>query len=246
MTEAAKPSSEPARPQTVLPMLLSFVAGYVDSYTYLALFGLFAAQVTGSLIIAGAALVRHDYGVAGKLLAIPAFLAAAAATAAIIGAFQGCGRPALALMLALEAVLLGVFAGMMLLGPPVNDVSDPHGIVAGLFAAAAMGMQSVAVRLLLRGVPQTNVMTGNMTQLGIEITELIKCWRRRARSSGDAAAASAFAASRRRLWVVLSVAIGFVFGGAAGAFAFATVGLIGIVLAGVILIALAWVSRARN
>ena len=39
-----------------MPMLLSFVAGYVDSYTYLALFGLFAAQVTGSFVIAGAEL----------------------------------------------------------------------------------------------------------------------------------------------------------------------------------------------
>ena len=49
------------------PMLLSFVAGYVDSYTYLALFGLFAAQVTGSFVIAGAEFVTHDYGIAGKL-----------------------------------------------------------------------------------------------------------------------------------------------------------------------------------
>jgi hypothetical protein len=44
---------------TIVPALLSFVAGYVDSYTYLALFGLFAAQVTGSFVIAGAELIRH-------------------------------------------------------------------------------------------------------------------------------------------------------------------------------------------
>ena len=43
--------------QKTMPMLLSFVAGYVDSYTYLALFGLFVAQVTGSFVIAGAELV---------------------------------------------------------------------------------------------------------------------------------------------------------------------------------------------
>ena len=29
-----------------MPMLLSFVAGYVDSYTFLALFGLYVSQVT--------------------------------------------------------------------------------------------------------------------------------------------------------------------------------------------------------
>jgi len=38
----------------LMPVLLSFVAGYLDSYTYLSLFGLFAAQVTGSFVIAGA------------------------------------------------------------------------------------------------------------------------------------------------------------------------------------------------
>jgi uncharacterized membrane protein YoaK (UPF0700 family) len=58
----------------IMPILLCFVAGYVDSYTYLALFGLFAAQVTGSFVIAGAELVTHDYGIAGKLLAIVAFV----------------------------------------------------------------------------------------------------------------------------------------------------------------------------
>ena len=69
----------------------------------------------------------------------------------------------------------------MLAGPPVTGAEDWHGILAGVFAAMAMGAQSVVVRLLMRGIPQTNVMTGNMTQLGIETTELIRAWRRRAR-----------------------------------------------------------------
>src|SRR5947209_3484204 len=33
-----------------IPVVLSFVAGYVDSCTYLALFGVFVAQVTGSFV----------------------------------------------------------------------------------------------------------------------------------------------------------------------------------------------------
>src|SRR5581483_2136232 len=91
-TEVIMPEAHPHLPsphrhvplQKAMPMLLSFIAGYVDSYTYLALFGLFAAQVTGSFVIAGAELVRHDVGVAGKLLAIVAFVVAAAITAALI------------------------------------------------------------------------------------------------------------------------------------------------------------------
>jgi len=151
----------------LMPTLLSFVAGYVDSYTYLALFGLFVAQVTGSFVVAGAELVRHDYGIVSKALAILAFLAAGALTAALIGAAHRREWPALSLMLALETVLPGIFAAMVLFGPPIESVTDWYGVTAGLFAAMAMGTQSVLVRLLMRGVPQTNVMTGNMTQLAI-------------------------------------------------------------------------------
>src|SRR5271154_7538627 len=91
------------------PMLLSFVAGYVDSYTYLALFGLFVAQVTSSFVIAGAEFVTHDYNVAGKLLVIVAFVVAAALTAALIGWARGQGRSALPWMLTLGTALLAGF-----------------------------------------------------------------------------------------------------------------------------------------
>ena len=223
----------------IMPMLLSFVAGYVDSYTYLALFGLFAAQVTGSFVIAGAELVTHDYGIAGKLLAIVAFLIAAAITAALIHLARNCGGAALPCMLALEAALLAIFAAMLLFGPPIKNANDWHGIVAGLVAASAMGAQSVLVRLLMKGIPQTNVMTGNMTQLGIAVTELILAWRRFARSRHGAAAIREFNEVREQLLTVLSVAVGFLVGAAAGAVAFAATNVRGALLAVAIVAALA-------
>jgi uncharacterized membrane protein YoaK (UPF0700 family) len=223
----------------IMPILLCFVAGYVDSYTYLALFGLFAAQVTGSFVIAGAELVTHDYGIAGKLLAIVAFVVAAAITAALIGLARNTGRTALPLMLALEAALLAIFAAMLLFGPAIKNANDWHGIVAGLVAASAMGAQSVLVRLLMKGIPQTNVMTGNMTQLGIATTELILAWRRFARSRHGAAAIREFHEVRDQLLTVLSVAVGFLVGAAAGAVAFATTNVRGALLAVAIVAALA-------
>src|ERR1700688_373046 len=108
MSEISLPSEAPL--PKAMPILLCFVAGYVDSYTYLALFGLFAAQVTGSFVIAGAELVTHDYGIAGKLLAIVAFLVAAAITAALIGLARETSGKALPLMLALEETKLAIFA----------------------------------------------------------------------------------------------------------------------------------------
>jgi uncharacterized membrane protein YoaK (UPF0700 family) len=125
-----------------MPILLSFVAGYVDSYTYLTLFGLFVAQVTSSFVVAGADVVTHDYNIAGKVLVLVVFLVAAALTAALIGLAWDKNRALLPLMLALEAVLLAVFAAMLVFGPPIKSANDWHGIVAGLFAASAMGRKA--------------------------------------------------------------------------------------------------------
>ena len=229
-----------------MPVLLSFVAGYVDSYTYLGLFGLFAAQVTGSFVIAGAEFVTRDFGIAGKLLAIVAFLIAAAAAAALIALARNAGRAALPFMLGLEALLLALFVGIAVFGPPIKHARDWHGIAAGLFAAMAMGAQSVLVRLLMKEVPQTNVMTGNMTQLGIAITEIIMAWRHFARSRHDAAAVAEFEKVRGRLPTVLSIALGFMAGAASGAFAFATAGLRGALIAVAIVAAMALWAAVRQ
>jgi uncharacterized membrane protein YoaK (UPF0700 family) len=210
----------------LMPVLLSFVAGYLDSYTYLSLFGLFAAQVTGSFVTAGAEFVTSDFGIAGKLIAIAAFLAAATATTALIIMIMAgeTRRAALPWMLSLETLLLAIFAAILVFGPPVHDARDWHGIVAGLFAAMAMGAQSVQVRLLMKDIPQTNVMTGNMTQLGIAVTELIMTRRRFAGNLHSEAANRALAQVRTQLFTVLTIAIGFLAGAAVGALAFARTG----------------------
>src|SRR6202161_4699615 len=57
----------------VLPILLSFNAGYVDTAGSLALQGLFTAHVTGNFVTIGAALVFGTSGVVAKLLALPVF-----------------------------------------------------------------------------------------------------------------------------------------------------------------------------
>jgi uncharacterized membrane protein YoaK (UPF0700 family) len=134
-------------------------------------------------------------------------------------------------MLALETALLAIFVGIVLFGPAITGAADWHGIVSGLFAAMAMGTQSVLVRLLMKGIPQTNVMTGNMTQLGIETTDLIIAWRRAARESSNGTLAGELAAVKARLWIVASVALGFLTGASAGAVAWALTGVRGALLA---------------
>ncbi len=133
---------------------------------------------------------------------------------------------------------------LMIAGPPVRGPDDWHGFLPGVLAAMAMGTQSVIVRLLMRGFPQTNVMTGNMTQLGVETTEIIRAWRRCARQPGDVGAQGDFVAVRARLLVVLSIIVGFIVGAFLGAAAYATTGMTGIPLAVLLLVALTlWAMR---
>jgi uncharacterized membrane protein YoaK (UPF0700 family) len=210
-------------PRPVAP-LLGFVAGYVDSITFLALFGFFAAQVTGSFVVAAAELVVDDRGVAAKMLAIPAFMAGAAFAAVLIISRRHRKKSSLPLVFALEALLLTGFIALMLYSWPITDPDSWRGAIAGLLSAAAMGVQSALVRLLLRGVPQTNVMTGNSTQLAIDATELVYARFRPRQTEADAALAAQVAEARKRFATVFLVLAGFLAGALLGAIAYAMAG----------------------
>ena len=72
-----------SRPQPVpaaLPPLLSFAAGFIDSFTVLALFGMFVAQVTGSFVLQQRPSSPRNRARVTKVLAIPVFLLAAVVT----------------------------------------------------------------------------------------------------------------------------------------------------------------------
>jgi uncharacterized membrane protein YoaK (UPF0700 family) len=94
----------------------SIVAGYIDGYTFLALFGLFVVQATGSLVIAGVQAVAHDGNVMIKVLAIPAFFFAGMLTTALVATTDRGRYGALPWALALEEILLTGFAGVGLAG----------------------------------------------------------------------------------------------------------------------------------
>jgi uncharacterized membrane protein YoaK (UPF0700 family) len=68
------------KPDRLVPIALAFVAGFVDTCGFVALFGLFSAHVTGNFVLLGASLIRPHAGVIAKLLALPVFMAAVAGT----------------------------------------------------------------------------------------------------------------------------------------------------------------------
>jgi uncharacterized membrane protein YoaK (UPF0700 family) len=205
--------------------LLSFVAGYVDSCTFLALFGVFVAQVTGSFVIAGAQLVTHDDHMLIKVLAIPVFFVAAMLTTAVVAAAAQGRYGALPWTLALEEILLAGFVAVGLAGTPFHDPDALLALTAALLGLSAMGVQSALVRLLMRGFGSTNVMTTNTTQLAIDVTEAMLAWRKKRRLPGDAATAAEFEAACRQLSKLLPLVLGFLLGTLVGATAYVQAGL---------------------
>jgi uncharacterized membrane protein YoaK (UPF0700 family) len=229
-------------PPHAVPILLAAVAGFVDACTFLGLFGLFVAQVTGSYVLAGARPVAGWPG-AAILLAAPVFFAGgvAATLAAIVG--HAVARRALAAALALETLLLVGLAASFAAGSPFGGPKTTPVIVASMFGIAAMGVQSAAVRLLMRGVASTNVMSTNTTQIAIDATQL--AWARLNR--GEASIADQRAVRRRRLRGGLPLPLGFLAGTLLGAAAFARTGYLALGAPVIVIGGLAlWAARRAD
>jgi uncharacterized membrane protein YoaK (UPF0700 family) len=207
-------------PPRAVPVLLAAVAGYVDACTFLGLYGFFVAQVTGSFVIAGAHLVVGWSG-AAALLAVPVFFAGG--VAATLAAIIGQPRFALASALVLETLLLLGFIATFAFAGPFEGPQAPFAAVAAMFGLGAMGVQSALVRLTMRGVASTNVMTTNTSQIAVDATQLAFAW---LRQRGDDAAETSRQRElcRRRLCSGLLLPLAFLAGTAAGAIAFAAAG----------------------
>lgn len=209
----------------IIPPLLSFTAGFVDSFTVLALFGLFVAQVTGSFVLTAVAIVTNEQGALTKVFAIPVFLLAGVTITVAAVMLERRGRAPLPWVLGLECMALTGFLLMVLIGAPLSDPGAFSVAAAGLLGLFAMGTQSATVRLLMKGVASTNVMTTNTTQIAIDAAELWLAWRARRRAPADAALAAACEAARARFGALLSIMLGFLVGTVVGTLAYMATGV---------------------
>ena len=156
MSELLLPSRR--RPPTIVPPLLSFTAGFIDSFTVLALFGLFVAQVTGSFVLTAAAAIRHEQDVLTKVLAIPIFLVAGMMTTVMAVTLERRGRAPLSWVLGFECAVLTAFFLVVLIGAPLSDPDAISVAAASLLGLFAMGTQSATVRLLMQHGVERRVM----------------------------------------------------------------------------------------
>ena len=224
---------------------LAFIAGVVDACTVFALFGLYVAQVTGSFVLIGTQIVNPDIVNVIRTLAIPLFFAAGFA-AVLLAELSGNSRRALIATLGVELLLIGALAVIGLAASPFSHPTAPLALVAGALGVTAMGVQSALVRLLMRGVASTNVMTTNTTLAAIELAQWLVAARRLAKHPDDVAATTARRRARdafANLWPVL---VGFLAGACCGAVGYTQVGFAIMALAVALLATvLVWAIRQR-
>ncbi|WP_374351386.1 YoaK family protein [Chitinimonas sp.] len=197
MSEESKPVDDKR-----LAIAMAFAAGYVDTLGFIALFGLFTAHVTGNFVLIGSELARPSHGVLIKLLAFPAFILAVAATRLLVLALERRQRAAKAPVLLAQAALL---VGFMLLGMAGTDHLSPQAplaIAAGIVGAMAMGVQNAASRLVFTQHSPTTVMTGNVTQIVIDLVDIVR----------GGAPESVTQRARKFIWPVLAFGFGALFG----------------------------------
>lgn len=203
---AAAPDALAGRDEMLFGSLLSFAAGFVDTAAFVSLFGLFTAHVTGNFVLIGQELVTASTGVLAKLLALPAFVLAVAATRLFAIALERRGVAPLRWLLAFEAVLLIVFCAVGVAGAPFASADEPLAITAGMLGVVAMGIQNALARLSLAHLAQTTVMTGNVTQAVIDTVDLLR------------GAIPAGSPARGRMRRMLPAVVAFAAGAIAGAY----------------------------
>jgi len=185
---------------------LSFIAGYVDVVGFVALFGLFTAHVTGNFVMIGVGLTGQGAGLATKLLALPAFVVAVGGARLMETWLAKAQRPATSILLGLQCVFLLAFIAVGEWAAATGNLGATAlpATVAGLLAIAGMGIQNALSRTSLADLGPTTIMTGNTTQVVIDLVDLP--------SAGPEQANAIRARLRKMVPAVASFAAGAVLG----------------------------------
>ncbi|HWX78538.1 MAG TPA: YoaK family protein [Steroidobacteraceae bacterium] len=161
-----------------LPVLLSVNGGYVDTAGYLALHGLFTTHVTGNFVTLGAALVLGTSGAVAKLLALPMFCIVVIATrllsVALAARSAKAGTLALRVLMGIKVALLTLGAGLAIGLGPFESGDGWAALLTGMTLVAAMATQNAIHRIHMSTAPPTTIMTGNTTQIMIDLADLLR------------------------------------------------------------------------
>jgi uncharacterized membrane protein YoaK (UPF0700 family) len=188
--------------------MLAAIAGYVDTFGYVALFGLFTAHVTGNFVLIGAEFASVGQGILMKLMAFPAFIVGVTLSSVLMKTLRlDSPHRGDRLLYGAQAVLLLGFCLAGVSASPVVSPDTASVVICGMLGAAAMGVQNAHSRLISRpGVPNT-VMTGNVTQAVLDAVDI----------ASPGVSTQAKAVARARLAKTLPPVLCFAAGAIAGA-----------------------------
>ena len=160
-------------PRSLLPLVLSFNAGFVDTAGFLSLQGLFTSHVTGNFVTLGASLVLGTSGTIAKLLALPVFCAMVLAARWIGTLLSHHATQPFVPLLILKVALLTAGASLAIHFGPFHDGDSWQAILTGMVLVAAMAIQNAVHRVHLGNAPPSTVMTGTTTQVMLDIADTI-------------------------------------------------------------------------
>lgn len=161
------------RSLSLIPGILSVIAGSTDVISFLALAGLFTAHITGNLVVLAAHIVTGGQADVAAMLSVPVFMAVLGLTRLLATALEWIGVPTLRPLLLIQFLLLG---GCLLLCVAIGTRFDPRstvGVTAGMLGVSAMAVQNALVQISLRGAPSTAVMTTNLTRFMMDSGDVL-------------------------------------------------------------------------
>ena len=156
-----------------IPAVLGFNGGFVDTAGFLALNGLFTAHVTGNFPTLGAALVTGSTGTIDKALALPVFCLAILFCRLFRYLLISLKSNVFSSMLTLKFILLSIGAALAIKFGPFEDGNSAIAVCTGLIFVVAMAIQNAVHRVHLSTSPPTTVMTMTVTQVMLDIADLL-------------------------------------------------------------------------
>jgi uncharacterized membrane protein YoaK (UPF0700 family) len=155
-------------------IVLSFVAGYADTSTSVGADGLFSAHVTGNFVIFAYDIVTNQIsGSWIKLFAFPVFIMAVFIAALIVDRIRDDNRSVNRLIIT-EGFLL-IIAGLISWFYRYENTISILKDLSSLLVVFALGLQNACGRFFAKEfLAPTTVMTGNTTQLIIDLTGYLK------------------------------------------------------------------------
>lgn len=184
MATAAKPSSVPPTPSlaqsaaarithplTVSLLGLTFTAGTVDAVTYLGLGHVFAANMTGNVILLGFGIAAvRGLPILSPLVSLAAFLLGSALGGILARRLAPRQTAHLTTALAIEGTLLAVAAVLAAMTHPRAGAVSAGVLIALL--ALAMGLRNATVRRIAVPDLTTTVLTMTLTALAAELPRI--------------------------------------------------------------------------